>query len=91
MSDIRLGCIHCDRDDFDFISDGLLASAPLLGWEDIQAVEPSASVLDWETHLGTCPRCVTAERLRMLNHPNEEVRQHWRAKIADQQEPPHAE
>lgn len=65
MSDkIRLGCLYCDRNDFDGV-DELPAD-----WEDIgevrsygEASKPIAaddmtrSVLDWQTHLGTCPEC----------------------------------
>ncbi len=65
MSDlIRLGCMHCDRSDFDSVN-----TLPE-GWEDIEEVrsydeairevaidDQTRSVLDWETHLGTCPEC----------------------------------
>ena len=61
---IRLGCIHCDRNDFDGV-DALPED-----WEDIAEVlsydeatrevaidDQTRSVLDWQTHLGVCPEC----------------------------------
>ena len=61
---IRLGCIYCDRSDFDGV-DALPED-----WEDIDEVrsleeamrevpfeDKTRSVLDWQTHLGTCPEC----------------------------------
>ena len=61
---IRLGCTHCDRSDFDGV-DALPED-----WEDIDEVrsleeairevpfdDKTRSVLDWQTHLGTCPEC----------------------------------
>ena len=61
---IRLGCSHCDREDFDGV-DALPSD-----WTDIQNVRSfeeatrevafddlSRSVFDWHTHLGTCPEC----------------------------------
>jgi len=47
---IRLGCIHCDRIDFDGVE--VLPN----DWFDVQAVLATLS-LDWETHLGVCPDC----------------------------------
>ena len=61
---IRLGCTCCDRSDFDGV-DALPED-----WEDIDEVrsleeakrevafdDMTRSVLDWQTHLGTCPEC----------------------------------
>ena len=61
---IRLGCTYCDRSDFDGV-DALPDD-----WEDIDEVrsleeamrevpfdDKTRSVLDWQTHLGTCPEC----------------------------------
>ena len=48
---IRLGCVKCDRADFDG------ATELPTDWEGIQPVAPSKSVLSWETHLGLCPDC----------------------------------
>lgn len=61
---IRLGCMHCDRSDFDGV-DTLPDD-----WEDIDEVrsyeeatrevpfdDMTRSVLDWQTHLGVCPEC----------------------------------
>ena len=65
LGPIRLGCLYCDRADFDGVFE--LPN----DWSDIQAVQSleeasrqveesdsdSRSVLDWETHLGVCPAC----------------------------------
>jgi hypothetical protein len=61
---IRLGCIHCDRNDFDGV-DKLPKD-----WDDVSRVrsleealrevdedDTTRSVFDWQTHLGTCPEC----------------------------------
>ena len=61
---IRLGCMHCDRDDFDGV-DTLPDD-----WEDIEEVrsydeatrevaadDQTRSVFDWQTHLGVCLEC----------------------------------
>ena len=61
---IRLGCQHCDRNDFDGV-DKLPKD-----WDDIcrvrsikealREVDPddmTRSVFDWQTHLGVCPEC----------------------------------
>jgi hypothetical protein len=60
----RVGCMYCDRTDFDFV-----AELPI-DWEDLHEVQsfaqatepvgecaPTRSVFDWETHLGVCPEC----------------------------------
>jgi hypothetical protein len=61
---IRLGCHHCDRDDFDGV-DTLPED-----WNEIEEVrsleeartqvaadDSTRSVFDWQTHLGICPEC----------------------------------
>ena len=61
---IRLGCQHCDRNDFDGV-DKLPKD-----WDDISRVrsikealrevdqdDMTRSVFDWQTHLGVCPEC----------------------------------
>lgn len=61
--DVRLGCIECDRNDFDGVGD-----VPLdwIDVEEVQSIEdalqvsPSdqgSSLFGWETHLGLCPTC----------------------------------
>ncbi len=52
---IRLGCIDCDRTDFDGMSD-----LPT-DWIQIQPVS-SRLALGWETHLGLCPDCQRASQ-----------------------------
>ena len=70
---IRLGCQHCDRSDKDGITAEQLEQAIAEGWTDIEPVQteeeaektyedpseqpPGFCVLEWETHLGTCPDC----------------------------------
>jgi hypothetical protein len=64
---IRLGCDHCDREDFNGVDE-----LPT-DWTDIQNVrsfeeatrevafdDQSRSVFDWQTHLGVCPECQAA-------------------------------
>lgn len=61
---IRLGCIRCDREDFDGVEE--LPD----NWEDVDEVQsyeesikeveaddPTGDVTFWQTHLGTCPDC----------------------------------
>ena len=71
---IRLGCTWCDRTDYDMITDVELENAIQDGWSDVVRIqffqeacktyqvpeqEPvDFCVLDWETHLGTCPDCI---------------------------------
>jgi hypothetical protein len=60
----RLGCMYCDRSDFDFV-----AELPD-DWTEVHEVQaldsaerpvtegdPTRSVFDWETHLGVCSDC----------------------------------
>ncbi len=51
---IRLGCVHCDRHDFDHV-----VRIPE-SWYDVAPVPEwigEKLVLAWETHLGVCPEC----------------------------------
>lgn len=62
---IRLGCLHCDRDDFDGVSEvpqDWTNVAPVQRWERaICPVEVGSKdgqcIFDWQTHLGICPDC----------------------------------
>ena len=68
MGKIRLACMFCDRDDFDFV-DVLPSDWRLV--DEVQSYEASlqkadlsqadVSAFDWFTHLGVCPRCYEAE------------------------------
>ncbi len=61
---MRLGCIHCDRNDYDGVD------AFPNDWEGIDEVrsydeatrevaadDQTRSVFDWQTHLGVCLEC----------------------------------
>jgi hypothetical protein len=52
---IRLGCLYCDRSDYDGITD-LELELLKETWEDIGEFNASL-VADWETHMGVCPEC----------------------------------
>ena len=62
---IRLGCIHCDRSDFDGVGElpkDWKDIFPVQDWQtSIQPVElgdkSGRSAMAWETHLGVCPDC----------------------------------
>ncbi|MDZ4852612.1 MAG: hypothetical protein SGI77_25260 [Pirellulaceae bacterium] len=62
---IRLGCIHCDRNDFDGVKEmpsDWHEIFPIQTWhasiEEIERNDPlKRSALVWETHLGVCPEC----------------------------------
>jgi hypothetical protein len=70
---VRLGCLNCDRSDFDGITPEQLEQCEAEGWADIgfeQSYEDSIRTYDnpddappgydvtaWETHLGHCPDC----------------------------------
>lgn len=62
MSEIRLACMGCDRDDFDGTS---IKDARAAGWrKDI--VEVTSSPFydgEWWTHLGYCPECTVLYQL----------------------------
>jgi hypothetical protein len=74
LDTIRLGCTYCDREDHDGIR------VILKGWRSVIRVQTLAeacavyenpedepedySVLDWQTHLGTCPDCAAEEDRR---------------------------
>ena len=61
---IRLGCVCCDREDFDDIE---LLPTDWIDADEVRSFEEatrevdwddqSRSVLDWQTHLGVCPEC----------------------------------
>ena len=61
---IRLGCVHCDRDDFDGV-DQLPDDWDDIGevrsfeesMREVDADDMTRSVFDWQTHLGICPEC----------------------------------
>jgi hypothetical protein len=71
---IRLACVDCDRSDKDGITADELSECVRLGWAGVRRYQsyedsvrayddpaeapPGYSVLDWFTHLGTCPECV---------------------------------
>ena len=68
MKNIRLACMNCDRDDYDFISSAKLARAVAGGWKHVDRVQSfqdacsevapgDDGVFDWWTHLGWCPDC----------------------------------
>ena len=50
----RLGCCHCDRNDFDGVNE-----FPT-DWRNIQEVKMKGHGI-WETHLGVCPQCQRTE------------------------------
>jgi len=65
---VRLACRVCDRSDCDGISKAMIQGAIASGWQDIVRVQSLAEsirscppgderLLDWYTHLGTCPDC----------------------------------
>lgn len=63
-SNVRLGCLYCDRSDFDGVdtipSDWTDVHEVRSLEESCRPVEPhdrGRSVFDWETHLGVCPEC----------------------------------
>jgi hypothetical protein len=60
----RLGCVHCDRDDGDFITqlpeDWFFiekVSRRKTVFLPEKTVDRGESVFDWQTHLGVCPDC----------------------------------
>lgn len=62
MGQIRLGCLFCDRDDFDGVDEiptDWYAVDHVQSYEDsyAKAVEKLDPVFDWQTHLGVCPLC----------------------------------
>ena len=65
---IRLGCDHCDRNDFDGVLElpkDWLNITEVQSWEESQrpvdSDEENRSVFEWQTHLGTCPECNAEE------------------------------
>jgi hypothetical protein len=87
---IRLGCWECMRSDKDGITPAELKACELSGWQDIERRQTlrqsrqtfssgrrppkSFSILDWETHLGTCPECARESEER-----GERLQQEWEA------------
>lgn len=66
---IRLGCAHCDREDFDgtdSIPEDWSEVTELQSYEEatrpIQFSDSSGSPLNWETHMGICPDCQKEQR-----------------------------
>lgn len=55
----RLSCRECGRE-ADEVFD-TIEEAEAAGWREFLAIEPSDDLLDWETHLGTCPACMVRE------------------------------
>jgi hypothetical protein len=67
---VRLGCIDCDRADFEWITREELVAAVAAGWEGVEEVQSLRDSMDpnlsggratWETHLGYCPPCARGE------------------------------
>lgn len=68
MGSIRLACMFCEREDFDFVETTPDTWSSI---EEVQSYEASieeadisksdVSVLDWFTHLGVCPECQARE------------------------------
>ncbi len=62
MSEIRLSCNYCDREDFDGINE-----IPA-DWDNVEFVRTQAENeadeedSSWWTHIGTCPDCAAAEQ-----------------------------
>ena len=61
---IRLGCVHCDRSDFDGVIElptDWLNVTEVQSYESsiqpVDATDEGRSALDWSTHLGVCPAC----------------------------------
>jgi hypothetical protein len=53
--EIRLGCLKCDRDDYDPTT---IIKALADGWDiDGPSIEALPEDPDWWTHLGMCPDC----------------------------------
>lgn len=65
MNVIRLGCLFCDRDDFDGVNE---IPAAWFSVEEVQSFAASMreaglndDPLAWQTHLGVCPECQETE------------------------------
>jgi chaperonin GroES len=64
---VRLGCVTCDRDDFDGISETALRALIDCGdWQEIGETDPDDKLDDefaaWETHFGRCPDCCIPQK-----------------------------
>lgn len=62
MGKTRLGCLFCDRDDFDGIAEipaDWYAVDRVQSYEDSYAeeIDQRGSPFDWQTHIGVCPEC----------------------------------
>lgn len=80
---VRLACDNCDRDDKDMITREKLKKCEKDGWQGIGRVQtytqscktydnpadapPGYSILDWWTHMGTCPECAKLESESGIN------------------------
>lgn len=76
MGRIRLGCLFCDRDDFDGVEQlptDWYAVDEVQSYEQsyAEAVEKSDSVFDWQTHIGVCPDCET-DQCRLYDHSQQQ-------------------
>lgn len=65
MKTIRLGCLLCDRDDFDGVDE---IPAAWFSVDEVQSLAASmreAGLKDdpfnWQTHLSVCPKCQETE------------------------------
>lgn len=66
MGRIRLGCLFCDRNDFDgvdAIPADWYAVDQVQSYEDsyAEAFEKADPVFEWQTHIGVCPNCETSQ------------------------------
>lgn len=75
---VRLACDNCDCDEYDGITEEQLAAVADAGWDGVSQVQtweeaikvyddpaaepPGYSVLDWWTHIGTCPDCLAVQQ-----------------------------
>ena len=65
---IRLACGQCDRTDFDGVSaipddwqDVSELQLAARSQEEIHPDDANRSVMEWYTHIGTCPACAALE------------------------------
>lgn len=66
MGRIRLGCLFCDRDDFDGIEEipeDWYGVDYVQSYEDsyAEAIDEVDSPFDWQTHIGVCPDCEASQ------------------------------
>ncbi len=64
MTEIRLACMNCDREDFD--GTGTVQDALDAGWEAVDEADVSIAAYGgaWWTHLGWCPSCVASGAMK---------------------------